>query len=354
MLLEQLEPSGINLRAVLKTKPGVGFEYREDVEKPKINADQVLVKVMATGICSGDINLYLSGAYVGQAAGYPFIPGHEFAGQITEVGSNVKHLEVGSRVTAEIMVTCGHCDYCNMGERIYCTSVRELGAEINGSYAEYIAVPAQNIHVLPDQVRWEDAALSDCLASALHPFEKLSWEILKNIVILGAGPIGLCATQIAKTLGAKMVISIDTLPARLELAKQLGADQTINADQVEAVKSVQKLTNGLGADAVIEMTGSPVAVANSIEMVRKNGEIVWMGHVAESVALKEFLVMSRGIHIHGCFNSTWLTYERALHLMASGRVKMRPFVSHELPLSEVSKAFDLLMKKQAMKVLMKP
>ena len=343
------------MKAVLKSRPGVGFEYREDVEKPKIERDQVLVKVKATGICGSDLHLYR-----GEAIGalpqlpIPFIPGHEFAGEIAEVGSDLKRFKVGDHVSAELMVGCGCCYYCNIGQKLYCTSVREIGVDINGSYAEYVAVPAGNLHILPEGMQWEDAALSDCLSSALHPFERLSAEILKNIVILGAGPIGLCGVQVAKEIGAKKVISVDVVPKRLELAKQLGADHTVNAMEVDAVQEVRRLTDGIGADAVLEMAGSPATITDSLEMVRKNGEVVWMGIHFEPVTIKEFLVMTKAIHIHGCFDYTWLTFERAIHLIVSGRVKMRPFVTHQLPLSEVSKAFDLLTKKEAIKVVMKP
>lgn len=347
------------LKAVLKSKPGIGFEYREDVEKPNIASDQVLVKVMATGICGSDLHLYK-----GEATGalpelpIPFIPGHEFAGEIVEVGSDVKHFDEGDRVSAEIMVSCGHCDYCKMGQRVYCSSLREIGVDMNGSYAEYVAVPAQNLHLLPDELRWEDAALCDCLSSALHPFELVSQDrmerILRCIVILGAGPIGLCGVQIAKTLGAKMVVSVDIIPSRLDLAGKLGADRTINATEVDAVKEVQRLTRGYGADVVMEMSGSAKTIADSIEMVGKNGEVVWMGVHPEPLMLREFLVMAKAINIHGCFDYTWLTFDRAIYLMASGHVKMKPFVTHTLPLSEVSKAFDLLVKKEAIKVVMKP
>jgi 2-desacetyl-2-hydroxyethyl bacteriochlorophyllide A dehydrogenase len=343
------------LKAVLKSRPGVGFEYREDVEKPRIGPDQVLVNVKATGICGSDLHLYR-----GEAIGalpelpIPFIPGHEFAGEIAEVGSNVKHFKLGDRISAELMVGCGHCYYCNIGQKLYCTSIREIGVDMNGSYAEYVAVPEQNLHLLPEGMAWEDAALCDCLSSALHSFEKLSSEILKNVVILGAGPIGLCGVQIAKTIGAKTVVSVDIVPRRLQLAKQLGADHTINAAEVDAVKEVVRLTDGTGADAVMEMAGTPATIASSVEMARKNGEIVWMGYHMEPITLRQFLVMAKAIHIHGSFDYTWLTYERAIHLITSGRVKMRPFVTHQLPLSEVSKAFDLLTKKDAIKVVMKP
>jgi 2-desacetyl-2-hydroxyethyl bacteriochlorophyllide A dehydrogenase len=343
------------MKAVLKSKTGVGFEYREDVEEPKIGPDQVLVKVKATGICGSDIHLYK-----GEAIGalpqlpIPFIPGHEFAGEITELGSNVRHLRVGSRISAELMVSCGHCYYCRRGERAYCTSIRELGVDMNGSYAEYVAVPAQNIHILPDDMSWADAALCDCLSSALHPFEKLSSDILKNIVVLGAGPIGLCGVQIARTLGAKKVISVDVVPERLDLAKQLGADHTINPLQTDLVKEVQGLTNGIGADAVMEMAGSEQTILASIELARKNGEVVWMGIHNEPICLKQFLIMAKAIHIHGSFDYSWLTYERAIHLIASGRVRMKPIVTHQLPLSQVSKAFELLMKREAIKVVMEP
>jgi len=343
------------LKAVLKSKPGMGFEYRENVEKPGIGFGQVVVNVKATGICGSDIHLY-KGEAIGALSELPipFIPGHEFAGEIVEVAPHVTQFKVGDRISAELMVSCGHCFYCKQGQRAYCTEIRELGVDMNGSYAEYVAVPAQNLHLIPRNMVWEDAALCDCLSSALHPFEKLSAEILKTVVVLGAGPIGLCGVQIAKSIGAKTVISVDIVQQRLDLAKQLGADYAINPREVDAVKEVQGLTDGIGADVVMEMAGSPATITASIEMVRKNGEVVWMGIHGEPVILKQFLVMSKAIHIHGSFDYTWLTFERAINLIASGRVKVKPFVTHVLPLREVSRAFDLLTKKEAIKVVLKP
>jgi len=342
------------MKAVVKTKLGVGFEVKE-VEMPKIEANDVLVRVRATGICGTDIHLYK-----GEAVGalpelpVPFIPGHEFSGEVVEVGEAVDDIQVGDRVSAEVAVSCGKCYYCKTGNQLLCENIREIGIDINGSYAEYVSVPSQNIHKIPSSLSYEQGALIDCLSSALRPFERINLGIMDTITILGTGPIGLLQVQIAKALGAKKIIAVGRTPKKLKLAEKLGADKTINARKENVIKEVLNATDGLGSDVVIEAAGSPITTVQSLHICRKDGQIALMGITTEKSSIESLIIVSKALNIFGVWDYTWLTFEKSIHLISSGKVDVNAIVTHKLPLEEVIKAFDLIERKEAIKVILIP
>jgi len=342
------------MRAVVKTRPGVGFEVK-DVEMPKKGPNDVLVRVRATGICGTDIHLYK-----GQAVGalpelpIPFTPGHEFSGDVVEVGEKVDGIEVGDRVSAEVVVSCGRCYYCKTGRAILCENIREIGIDIDGSYAEYVSVPSQNIHNIPSNLSYEQGALIDCLSSALRPFERINIGIMDTVAILGTGPIGLLQIQIARALGFGKIIAADVNPRRLKLAEELGAAVTINAREKNVVKEVLDVTDGLGSDVVIESAGSPVTTAQSLHICRKDGQVALMGITTEKSLIDSLLIVSKALNMFGIWDYTWLTFERSIALISSGKVDVNAIVSHKLPLEDVVKAFDLIQKGEAVKVILIP
>lgn len=342
------------MKAVVKAKLGVGFEVKE-VEIPNIGPNDVLVRVKATGICGTDRHLYR-----GEAVGalpelpIPFIPGHEFCGDVVEVGEVVDNIKAGDRVSAEVAVSCGKCYYCKTGRQILCENVREIGIDINGSYAEYISVPSQNVHKTPSNLSYEQGALIDCLSSALRPFERVSIGIMDTITILGTGPIGLLQVQIAKILGAKNIIAVGRTPKKLKLAEKLGANKAINAKEENVMKEVLSATDGLGSDVVIEAAGSPITTAQSLHICCKDGQIALMGITTEKTSIESLLVISKALNIFGVWDYTWLTFEKSIDLISSGKVDVNAIISHKLPLEEVMKAFDLIERKEAVKVILIP
>lgn len=206
----------------MKTKPGPGIEFKEGLDPPRRSADEVVLRVRSVGICGSDIHIY-RGHDIGNLPKLPipFIPGHEFSGSIESMGDNVHDFKIGDRVCAEITVTCGHCYFCKTGQRVFCTSIREIGVDRDGAYAEYVAVPAYDLHLLPDSMTYEQGSLVEPLSAALHPFERFDLGIRDTIVILGAGPIGLLATAVARSLGYGTVVTAGRHKKRLDLAREM-------------------------------------------------------------------------------------------------------------------------------------
>lgn len=346
---------GLPLKAAVKNKRGIGLEYME-INDPRIKPNEALVRVRSSGICGSDIH-----AYKGEGLGsfmpefpIPIIPGHEWSGDIVEIGSEVRDLRVGDRVSAPVWVSCGTCYFCRTDRPIYCDNLLDLGVTLNGSYAELMAVPQQNIVRLPNQLSYEEGALIDPLASAVHPLEIAKLGIRDNIAILGAGPIGLFMLQVAKLLGAKQVIVTEKNPKRVEVANELGADAVIDVNETEPVQEVLRLTKGRGADVVVEVAGSPATVAQTTKMCRKEGQVIVVGVTVGSVPIEPMDIVGKGLHLHGSIAYTNETFERSIEMLSSRLVKTDPIVSHRMPLSRVNEAFELILKGDANKVLLKP
>jgi L-iditol 2-dehydrogenase len=343
------------LRAGVKNKTGPGIEFRDDLDPPRAGAGEVVLRVKSVGICGSDVHIYM-GHDIGNLPKLPvpFIPGHEFAGTIESIGDRVTGFKEGDRVTAEITVTCGQCYFCRRDQRVFCTSIREIGVDRNGAYAEYVSVPAYDLHRLPDGMTFEEGSLVEPLSAALHPFERLKLGVGDSIAIVGAGPIGLFATSAAKSLGYGKIMTIGRHQKRLDLAREFGADHVFDIDKDNSVEKVLQTTGNLGADVVLEATGNPDALEQSLLMCRKDGQVCLAGATLEPSTISSSLIVGKSLRVMGSFDYTWLTYERAIGLIASGRVKATRMVTDKLPLERVQDAFELVLSRKAVKVLMLP
>jgi len=339
------------MKALVKARQDAyGFDLLE-VDEPKLTVDEVLIKVEATGICGSDIPLY-RGTYPVKLP-VPYIPGHEFSGTIVRTGNDVKDLDPGDRVSAHIVVGCGTCYYCRTGRSHICKHSKELGFDMNGSFAEYMVFPATNIHVLPQNMDFEEGAMLDPLASALHPIERLRLGISDTFAVLGPGPIGLLALQCAKTIGAKKVIMVGTREDRLRVAKELGADETINIENENLEEKMFSITEN-GVDVVLEATGSTKAINSALSIVKKDGQIVLISVYREPANVNALAVVYKELSISGTYCYTWLTFERAIDLISSGKVRVKPIITHRFPLENFKQAFELVLDRKAMKVLLEP
>ncbi len=343
------------MKAAVKTRPGPGIEFRTDRDAPSAGTGEVVLRVKSVGICGSDVHIYL-GHDIGNLPKLPvpFIPGHEFAGTIESVGDGVTGFGTGDRVTAEITVTCGHCYFCRTEQRVFCTSIREIGVDRDGAYAEYVSVPAYGLHLLPEKMSFEEGSLVEPLAAALHPFERLKIGIGDSIAVVGAGPIGLFATAAAKSLGYGKIMTIGRHQKRLDLAREFGADLVFDIDRENPIDKVLQATQSLGADVVLEATGNPAALEQTLLMCRKDGQVCLAGATLEPSTISSSLIVGKSLRVMGSFDYTWLTYERAIALIASGRVEAIKLVTDRLPLERVQDAFDLVTGRKAVKVLMLP
>jgi L-iditol 2-dehydrogenase len=327
------------MKAVRLYKPG---DLRtEDVPVPEIKDDEVLIKVMAAGVCGSDIPRALSyGAHVS-----PLVLGHEFSGRIEKLGKDVSEFSAGDRVTVPPLIPCGKCRWCQSGEYSLCEDYNYYGSRCDGAMAEYIAVKKTNLLRLPAEISYEDAAATDPCANALHAMTRAAFKSGESVVIYGAGPIGLFALQYAKKKGASKIAAVDVWPEKLQIAASLGADVILNARDGDVAKKVKDATGG-GADAAIDFSGVPAAQINCIHCVSKLGRVVFLGisHKGLELSEKEVdMIMREQLDLRGSWNSFTRPFPGSdwtgsLELMKNG-VSAEKIISHRLSLDEAPGIF---------------
>ena len=326
----------------------------EDVMTPKIKDDEVLIRIHATGICGTDIHIY-RGEWKTRM---PIILGHEFSGVIAEIGRGVSNLNVDDPVVAEPNIPCGSCYFCRMSERNYfCENLQAVGVTINGAFAEYVKIKAANVYRLPKDLSLEEAALIEPLACCIRGVDQAGIRIGDTVAIIGAGPIGLILLQLAKLAGASMLIQTDMEDARLKMARKLGADYVINITEEDPVKAIKRLTNGYGTDVAIEAVGSPKAITQAMRATRRGGRLNIFGVSPQDAVweVKPFELYDKELTITTSYRSPF-TFQRAVKMVSSRKVKLKPLISHVFRLEEIQRAFEVAEKRleDAVKVLVKP
>jgi len=326
----------------------------EDVPKPEFSDNEVLIRVNACGICGTDIHIY-RGEW---KTNTPIILGHEFSGVIADVGREVKGLNVGDPVVAEPNIPCGSCYFCRMSERNYfCENLEATGVTVNGAFAEYVKVVASNVYKLPKGYNLDEAALIEPLACCVRGIDQAKIKVGDTVAIIGAGPVGLILLQLALQSGASMVIQTDMEDSRLSLAKDLGADHTINVTKEDPVESIKELTGGYGVDVAIEAVGKPEAITQAMRATRRGGRLVIFGVSPEDAVWKvrPFELYDKELTIKTSYRSPY-TFQRAVKIAVSGLVRLKPLISHVFKLDEIHGAFEVAEKRLegAVKVLVKP
>jgi len=344
------------LKAVVKMKRGISHVRLLNVEKPKPALDEVLVEVKAAGICGTDIHIYHDRAFYRP----PVTLGHEYSGIITAKGRAVKDFKVGERVTSPATIPCGECPLCQTGSPNRCIGKqrRILGAlKADGAFAKYMKVPARILHRIPDGLPFEEAAVAEPVACAVHAVaERTGINIGDTVLILGPGPMGLLALQVAKAEGASqvMITGVGSDEGRLKIAKSLGADLTLNAEEENLFRAAMDLTDGIGVDVVIEASGAPVAQKQALELVRRRGRVGIIGLSGRPVELELDKVVEGELDVAGSWGTVWTSWRKALILMAEGKVKTKPLITQRLPIEEWRTGFKLMEEREALKVLLKP
>lgn len=311
----------------------------EEVPKPEMQADEAMVKVHACGVCGSDIPRILTyGAHVS-----PIICGHEFAGEIEAVGEDVKGFEAGERVVVPPLIPCGHCEWCQKGIYSLCEDYDYYGSRRDGAYAQYVSVRQTNLLKVPDGVSYEDAATLDPCANAWHGLiNRGHFKAGDTVAVVGAGPIGLFAVQIAHMKGAKKIIAIDVWDQKLVIAKKVGADVVVNSLNDDPVEAVKKATDNEGVNVVVDFSGAPTAQKQAIMMASKMGRVVFLGisHKGLDLSEKEVDTLMRGqIELAGSWNSFTDPYPgedwtESLKMYTRG-MTAKDIISHRLTLEEV-------------------
>jgi len=331
----------------------------EEVETPKIGPDEILVKVEIALTCGTDVKMYRRGHPLVTP---PLIFGHEFAGVVAEVGRKVTRFKEGQRIVAANSAPCNTCYFCKIGKPNLCERLLEtlIGFSVSGAYAEYVRVPAsivkQNTYELPNNVSFEEAALLEPLACVVNGNAEANIKIGDTVVVIGAGPIGLMHVQLAKISGAKNVICTDLREERLKIAAEVGADTLINASEEDQLKRVKDVTDGLGADVVIEAVGLPQTWELAVDMTRKAGTTILFGGCPSGtkITLDTQRIHYEDLTIKGVFHHTPLSVKRAYELITSKLFNGRPLITDKMPLSEVEQALQRMIEGKCIKIALEP
>ena len=349
------------MKAVVKEKAEYGIKVVTDAAIPKPGLGEVLVRVEAVGICGSDLHIYeWTPGYEAIAPYFPRILGHEFSGEIVETGEGCKgDFKTGEKITSETCKSCGQCFYCKQGKGILCLYrfiSGRIGFERDGAMAEYVVVSEECLHRIPAGVTMEEAAMTEPAAVALGAVERGGFDPGDLVVISGPGPIGLMAMQFCKALGAGrvVVIGLEADRKRLEVAKELGADEVLTGTPAENLQKIGEWTGGLGAATVFEISGAPAAAAG-LQMLRRFGDLVLVGIYPDVISIDATRQMVRQMKtIKGSYGGASLDWDRVLNLVAAGRIRLKPLISEILPLPKAEEGFEKLRRKEALKILLKP
>lgn len=322
----------------------------EDWPRPMVEPDGILVKVKACGVCGSDLHPYKLGEQDG------VIFGHEFSGDVAEVGANVADIREGDRITGVGYRPCGQCYWCQQGRFHRCSALALLGYELPGALAEYVLIPraqlGRTVFRLPPALTYEEAATVEPLSVAVYAVNRAQPQGEATAVVIGAGMIGLCAVQVLKALGVSRVIVSGRRAKRLKAAAESGADLIIDAAAEDAVLLVQQATSGMCADIVLECAGSPTTFRQAIDMVRGRGIVLLVGLYEESVRWDPATAINKNVTLVGCLGGN---FPRAIELLEACEVDTKTLVTHEFPLEKASEAFETQLNDQhTVKVLVKP
>jgi threonine dehydrogenase-like Zn-dependent dehydrogenase len=309
----------------------------KQVPVPEISEEEVLIRVKYTGICGTDWSIF-TGKY--SADRLPMIPGHEFSGVLAKVGKHVKGMKEGDRVTADINMSCGTCYYCIRGDQLLCNDFTQLGIHTDGTFAEYVKAPYEQVHKLPDSLDFLAGAFIEPVSCVIHSSKAAGITHGSSVAILGAG-LGVLHGALARLRGAAPVIVIGRNPRKLAIAREMGADLTISVNEVkDPVAEVKRLTEGRGADYVVEAVGTPQTYEQAFQMVRPGGTVVAFGICAgeDTIRVKPFDLVLGEKNVASSCAGVGPDWPDAIALLAHGHIKPQPLFSMIVPLEELEAA----------------
>jgi len=340
------------MRALLKLEPGRGFQLA-DVPVPAIGPSDVLIRVEKAGLCGTDHHIYAWDAWAQQRVKPPLVVGHEFMGTIVAIGEAVRAVGVGERVSGEGHIADLTCLLCRTGQAHICEHVQIIGVDRDGAFAEYVAIPEYNVWRLDPNVDDVSAAIFDPLGNAVHTVMAAGVSV-KSVVITGVGSIGLLAIAVARAAGARAIYAVDVNQSRLERAVQLGADAGFLSTQEGLADEIRRRTQGNGADVLLEMSGNGAALDLGLAAVRNGATAALLGIPAGAVSVNlAERVIFKGVTLLGINGRRMFeTWYQAEALVTSGRVDPHAVITHVLPYTEFARAFELMEKGEAVKVVL--
>jgi threonine 3-dehydrogenase len=338
------------MKAIVKQKPESGI-WMDQVPFPRISHNDVLIKVLKTAICGTDIHIFNWDAWSRKTIPTPMTIGHEFVGIITETGSEVRGLKEGDRVSAEGHITCGHCRNCRAGKRHLCRNTIGVGVNRPGCFAEYISVPAANVFRVPDTISDEIAAIMDPFGNAAHT--ALSFDLVgEDVLITGAGPIGIMAVAIARHVGARYVVITDVNDYRLKLAGLMGATAAINVTRTSIAATISQLGMKEGFDVGLEMSGNVTAFNDLLQAMNYGGQVAILGIPAGEVTLDLTRIILKGLKIKGIYGREMFETWYKMTSMLQSNLDISPVITHRFGVEDFQQAFEVMRSGQSGKVIM--
>ncbi|EXX91651.1 alcohol dehydrogenase [Paenibacillus darwinianus] len=329
----------------------------EELPVPQIGPDEVLIKVIAVGICGSDLHYYSHGRIGKYVVDKPFILGHECAGDVAAVGADVRRFAVGDRVAVEPGVTCGRCAACKEGRYNLCPDVEFLATPpFDGAFVQYIKIREDFVFPIPDSLSYEEAALVEPFSVGIHAAVRTKLQPGSTVAIMGMGPVGLMAVAAAKAYGASTIIATDLEPLRLEAARQMGATHIINVREQDPNEAIRTFTNGRGVDAAWETAGSPKALQSALGSLRRGGKLAVVGLPAQDeTPLNVPLIADNEVDIYGIFRYA-NTYPKGIEFLASGIVDASRLVTDKFALEQTQEAMEraLNQKSECLKIVVYP
>ncbi len=338
------------MKALVKKEAAPGI-WLEELPQPQIGPNDVLIKIAKTAICGTDLHIFNWDEWARKTIPVPMAVGHEYCGRVVELGSEVRGLRVGDRVSGEGHITCGHCRNCRAGRRHLCRNAIGVGVNRPGAFAEYLAIPADNAFKLPDSISDDIAAILDPFGNATHT--ALAFNMVgEDVLITGAGPIGIMAVAIARFVGARHVVITDVNDFRLDLAKQMGATRAVNVQRETIDQTMSALGMQEGFDVGLEMSGHMTAFRDLLRTMHHGGSVALLGIPPQEAAIDWTQVIFKGLTLKGIYGREMFeTWYKMASLLQSG-LKLQPLITHHLPIQDYREAFAIMGSGRAGKVIL--
>ncbi|MBT8506656.1 L-threonine 3-dehydrogenase [Coxiella-like endosymbiont of Rhipicephalus sanguineus] len=332
----------------LKSKPGI---WVSEVPTPKPERDEVLIKIKKTAICGTDLHIYKWDEWAQKTIPVPMHVGHEFVGEIVEMGQDIKGFNIGDRVSGEGHITCGYCRNCRAGKRHLCRNTLGVGVNRPGAFADYLVIPSRNAYKILPQISDNTAAILDPFGNAAH--SALEFDLVgEDVLITGAGPVGLMAAAIARHVGARYVVITDVNEYRLALAEKIGVTLAVNPTSTSLTKVMENLGMTEGFDIGLEMSGNAEAFRSMLTIMNNGGRIAFLGIPPTPFAIDWNLVVFKSLTIKGIYGRRMFeTWYKMINLLQSG-LDISPVITHEFPLKDFQQAFDVMLSGKAGKVIL--
>ena len=338
------------MRALVKAKAEPGI-WMQDIPRPEPGHNDVLIKIRKTAICGTDMHIYNWDEWAARTIPVPMAVGHEYVGVVEAIGSEVQGIQPGDRVSGEGHLTCGHCRNCRAGRRHLCRNTVGVGVNRQGCFGEYLCIPASNVFKLPDAISDEVASILDPLGNAVHT--ALSFDLVgEDVLITGAGPIGIMAVAIARHVGARHVVITDVNDYRLDLARRMGATRAINVTQQSLDEVMQELEMQEGFDVGLEMSGNPQAFRDMLRTLHHGGSVALLGIPPGEMAIDWNQVIFKGLTIKGIYGREMFeTWYKMASMLQSG-LDVTPVITHRFAANDYVEGFSIMGSGQSGKVIL--